>query len=98
VQIDPVEWAAVVEADRDWAGSAGASRKKRGLPTFQADIACKSVKVHHLSTSCCIAGAGRSRQKQPRGAPMRHWLVPPIVFPLFLVLLIVGYAILRAPT
>jgi hypothetical protein len=29
---------------------------------------------------------------------MRHWLVPPIVFPLFLVLLIVGYAILRAPT
>jgi hypothetical protein len=29
---------------------------------------------------------------------MRDWLVPPVLFPLFLVLLIVGYAILRAPT
>jgi hypothetical protein len=29
---------------------------------------------------------------------MRDWLVPPVLFPLFLVLLIVGYAILRTPT
>lgn len=29
---------------------------------------------------------------------MKDWLVPPVVFPLFLVLLIVGYAILRTPT
>jgi hypothetical protein len=29
---------------------------------------------------------------------MRDWLVPPILFPLLLVLLIVGYAILRTPT
>ena len=26
---------------------------------------------------------------------MRDWLVPPVLFPLFLVLLIVGYALLR---
>jgi hypothetical protein len=29
---------------------------------------------------------------------MRDWLVPPVVFPIFLVLLIVGYAILRMPS
>jgi hypothetical protein len=29
---------------------------------------------------------------------MRDWLVPPVLFPLFLVLLIIGYAILRVPT
>ena len=29
---------------------------------------------------------------------MKDWLVPPVLFPLFLVLLIVGYAILRTPT
>ena len=28
---------------------------------------------------------------------MRDWLVPPVIFPLFLILLIVGYAILRTP-
>jgi hypothetical protein len=27
----------------------------------------------------------------------KDWLVPPVVFPVLLVLLIVGYAILRAP-
>jgi hypothetical protein len=29
---------------------------------------------------------------------MRDWLVPPVLFPLFLVLLILGYAILRTPS
>jgi hypothetical protein len=29
---------------------------------------------------------------------MKEWLVPPVLFPLFLVLLIFGYAILRPPT
>lgn len=29
---------------------------------------------------------------------MRDWLVPPVLFPIFLVLLIVGYALLRTPT
>ncbi len=29
---------------------------------------------------------------------MRDWLVPPVLFPLFLLLLIVGYAIVSAPT
>jgi hypothetical protein len=29
---------------------------------------------------------------------MRDWLVPPVLFPLFLVLLIVGYALVRLPT
>jgi hypothetical protein len=29
---------------------------------------------------------------------MRDWLTPPVLFPLFLIVLIVGYAILRAPT
>ena len=29
---------------------------------------------------------------------MKDWLVPPVLFPLFLFLLIVGYAIVRAPT
>jgi hypothetical protein len=29
---------------------------------------------------------------------MRDWLVPPVLFPIFLVLLIVGYAILRTPS
>jgi hypothetical protein len=29
---------------------------------------------------------------------MRNWLVPPVLFPALLVLLIVGYAIMRAPT
>jgi hypothetical protein len=28
---------------------------------------------------------------------MRDWLVPPVLFPIFLALLIAGYAILRAP-
>lgn len=29
---------------------------------------------------------------------MKKWLVPPVVFPIFLILLIVGYVILRTPT
>lgn len=29
---------------------------------------------------------------------MKDWLVPPVLFPLFLVLLIIGHAILRTPT
>jgi len=29
---------------------------------------------------------------------MKDWLVPPVLFPIFLILLIIGYAILRAPT
>ena len=29
---------------------------------------------------------------------MKGWLAPPVLFPVFLVLLIIGYAILRAPT
>jgi hypothetical protein len=29
---------------------------------------------------------------------MRDWLVPPVLFPLFLVLLILGYTLLRTPT
>jgi hypothetical protein len=28
---------------------------------------------------------------------MKDWLVPPVVFPIFLVVLILGYAILRTP-
>jgi hypothetical protein len=28
---------------------------------------------------------------------MKTWLTPPVLFPLFLVLLIVGYALLRTP-
>jgi hypothetical protein len=29
---------------------------------------------------------------------MRDWLVPPVLFPIFLILLIAGFAILRTPT
>jgi hypothetical protein len=29
---------------------------------------------------------------------MRDWLDPPVLFPIFLILLIVGYALLRTPT
>ena len=29
---------------------------------------------------------------------MKDWLVPPVLFPIFLVLLILGFAILRTPT
>jgi hypothetical protein len=29
---------------------------------------------------------------------MRDWLVPPVLFPMFLVLLIVAYALVRTPT
>ena len=29
---------------------------------------------------------------------MKEWLLPPVLFPVFLILLISGYAILRAPT
>jgi hypothetical protein len=29
---------------------------------------------------------------------MRDWLVPPVLFPLFLILLVVGYALVRTPT
>jgi hypothetical protein len=29
---------------------------------------------------------------------MRAWLIPPVLFPIFLILLIAGYAILRTPT
>jgi len=28
---------------------------------------------------------------------MKDWLVPPVLFPLFLILLMVAYAMLRAP-
>lgn len=28
---------------------------------------------------------------------MRDWLVPPVLFPLFLVVLVIAYAIFRAP-
>jgi hypothetical protein len=28
---------------------------------------------------------------------MRDWLVPPVLFPAFLIVLIIGYAILRTP-
>jgi hypothetical protein len=34
---------------------------------------------------------------QPRGARMKDWLVPPVLFPLFLILLVVVYAMLRTP-
>ena len=33
-----------------------------------------------------------------RRCTMKDWLVPPVLFPIFLVLLIAGYAILRTPT
>lgn len=39
----------------------------------------------------------RSRPEWWRHA-MKKWLVPPVVFPIFLILLIVGYVILRTPT
>jgi hypothetical protein len=29
---------------------------------------------------------------------MKDWLVPPVLFPIFLILLITGYAVLRTPT
>ena len=29
---------------------------------------------------------------------MKNWLVPPVLFPALLVLLIIGYAILRTPS
>ena len=29
---------------------------------------------------------------------MRDWLVPPVLFPAFLLLLIVGYALVRTPS
>ena len=29
---------------------------------------------------------------------MKDWFVPPVLFPIFLVLLIIGYALVRAPT
>jgi hypothetical protein len=29
---------------------------------------------------------------------MRDWLVPPVLFPIFLLLLVVGYALVRTPT
>lgn len=29
---------------------------------------------------------------------MKDWLLPPVLFPIFLLLLIVGYAILRTPS
>jgi hypothetical protein len=29
---------------------------------------------------------------------MRNWLVPPVLFPTFLILLIVGYVLMRTPT
>jgi hypothetical protein len=29
---------------------------------------------------------------------MRDWLVPPVLFPIFLILLVVGYALVRTPT
>jgi hypothetical protein len=28
---------------------------------------------------------------------MKDWLVPPVLFPIFLILLIAGYALLRTP-
>jgi hypothetical protein len=40
----------------------------------------------------------RALPPQRNGACMKDWLVPPVLFPIFLVLLIVGYAILRTPT
>jgi hypothetical protein len=28
---------------------------------------------------------------------MRDWLVPPVLFPIFLILVIIGYALMRTP-
>ena len=39
VSVDPVKWAAIVEAGTR-VGSARDDRKKRGLQSFRADIAC----------------------------------------------------------
>lgn len=39
----------------------------------------------------------RSRPSEEVHA-MKDWLVPPVLFPIFLVLLIAGYAILRTPS
>ena len=32
------------------------------------------------------------------GVRMKDWLVPPVLFPAFLILMILGFAILRTPT
>ena len=36
-------------------------------------------------------------RSRPRGAHVKDWLVPPVLFPLFLILLVVVYAMLRTP-
>ena len=49
------------------------------------------------SASACNGSEMRVLPPQRRQR-MKEWLVPPVLFPVFLVLLIIGYAILRAPT
>ena len=44
-----------------------------------------------------MAERGMCSRPQPRGARMKDWLVPPVLFPLFLILLVVVYAMLRTP-
>jgi hypothetical protein len=55
--------------------------------------------VHHRPLGLRLAMA-ESRALPPnlRGAHMRDWLVPPVLFPIFLLLLVVGYALVRTPT
>src|SRR6266436_3666855 len=70
VSVDRVKWAAIVEVGTR-VGSARDDRKKRGLGSFRADIACELIKAHHLSTSCCMARVTRSHQN-PKNWRERH--------------------------
>jgi hypothetical protein len=55
--------------------------------------------IHHRPPKLRLAMAERCVRSRPSGgARMKDWLVPPVLFPIFLIVLIVGYAILRTPT
>lgn len=59
----------------------------------------KSVRLSPPSpTKLRLAMAERYVRSRPGEMHMKDWLVPPVLFPIFLVLLIAGYAILRTPT
>jgi hypothetical protein len=82
------------------AGTAQAGVVSRWQLVFVGRARSTRVGVpHHRPSSCGLRWLRDScAPALRRGACMKDWLVPPVLFPIFLVLLIVGYWILRTPT
>lgn len=81
------------EGDLSWIEQASAAPYCLDAPA-QSVYDCP----HHRPQSLGLRWLRDACAPAPAEAHMRDWLVPPVLFPIFLVLLIAGYAILRTPT